>query len=48
MILNKEEKRQLEYLIWVVEEKLQRTTDEELIRLLKKQLIVWKNKLKTN
>lgn len=42
----KEEKRQLEYLIWMIEEKIRRTKDEEVLKLLKDQLTIWKAKLK--
>lgn len=47
----KNENRELEYLIWILEEKLKRTTDEELRKLLKGQLEIWNekiNKLKNN
>lgn len=41
----KNTKRELEYLIWVIEEKLRRTTDPEIIKLLNDQLTIWKSRL---
>lgn len=41
----KNSKRELEYLIWVIEEKIRRTTDEDVIILLTHQLKMWKSKL---
>lgn len=45
---NKTTKRELEYLIWIIEEKIRRTTDEEVVRLLTRQLMIWKNRLQEN
>lgn len=41
-------KRELEYLIWIMEEKIRRTNEEELKILLENQLKLWKNRLKKN
>lgn len=46
--IKKSAKRELEYLIWIIEEKLRRTNDEEIKLLLEKQLTVWKNKISKN
>lgn len=43
---NKNELKELKYLIWLIEEKINRTRDEEVIKLLKEQLKTWKDKIK--
>lgn len=41
----KGENRELEYLIWILEEKLKRTTDIEIRKLLIEQLKIWNDKI---
>lgn len=43
--IDKKSKKELEYLIWVIEEKIRRTKDEEVKQLLNHQLQIWKGKL---
>lgn len=42
---DKNSRKELEYLIWIIQEKIRRTRDEEIKILLNKQLEIWKGKL---